>query len=334
MIRPIPRATRLSLIPLLILMLFSWGCGGSGASGGSGESGRLMAESRPNGIQAAQGSPFRDALELVMSESASIVNNLSEVRFPSNLPVFFSGCGSSGAFFIPRGLGTVHAGLLSVNPGVDANSAFGPDRSAPALLFCNELSERALDDFNQQPFSSVQEVVFASAVFTLQVLFHEVGHALEAEYANRFDLTAMRSDFDFPIADQCSAPNCDTASEDFADWISSLTFSLAIEKTFASNQSEGESVVQGFIVALDAWPRILGSGGNPAHGFTAGRQANILCYVYGGTPQLRAADLQAGSPLTTFMTQQGIASPATSCQATFQRNGTATASNLGFAFVD
>ena len=91
----------------------------------------------------------------------------------------------------------------------------------------------------------------------------------------------------------------------------------------------------GFLVGVGSWEDILGTGGDAAHGFTSGRQANIMCYVYGGVAMLRDLDnSDNGGQLALSIAQLGILSPVDTCKSSFTANKAATDKHLGFAFPD
>ena len=352
------RAMGYLLIPLCYLLLSACGGGSGGDTAAptttptttpttpTALTGKLIPEIRQNGLSllTVQDAVYKAALDETIEIMRTVIVDMT-ARFPANIPVFFSGCGQANAFYASAGVGSLHAGLQQVNKPniVDVAAVFGPDRAAPAMVFCHEMSEASLQHFKLKVFPEDTDndrdlAKFAAAVFDISILFHEVGHALLGEHQSRIvDFSAMQNELIFLIKNTCkqTEPNCNTFNEDFADWISAYAFSLALNDQAAKDPNVAKLLLGGFLVGVGSWEDILGAGGDAAHGFTTGRQANIMCYVYGGVKTLRDLDnSDNGGDLALAMAQLGILSPVDACQGSFAANKAATIKHLGFAFPD
>ena len=124
------RAMGYLLIPFCYLLL-------TACSGGGGDSaapttapttptttptaltGKLIPEIRQNGFSQTilQDPVNKVVLDDSLSEMSALINRLA-IRFPVNIPVFFSGCGNVNAFYAPAGVKTVHAGLKQSIPSL------------------------------------------------------------------------------------------------------------------------------------------------------------------------------------------------------------------------
>ena len=343
------RAMGCLLIPLCYLLLSACGGGGDTAaptttptttpSTSTALTGKLIPETRQNGFsQTILQDPVNKAvLDDSLSEMSALINRLA-IRFPVDIPVFFSGCGQVNAFYASAGVGTVHAGLRQKNPSLDAETVFGVDQKAPAIVYCHEMSEKSFNHFRFKVFTEDTDAdrLFSKItheIFSLSVFFHELGHAILGENINQIvDTTAMQNELSFPNKDTClqTEPKCETLLEDFADWISGYAFSLTLNDLAATNPDSAKALLGGFVISTVSWGDILGTGGDADHGFTDGRMANILCYVYGGVAGLR--DLDKDSAIANYITtlSPGITS-ADSCQGIFTANKAATIKHLGFA---
>lgn len=331
-------------IKSLMLFLFVFvlsACGGSSSGGSS--SGKLVADFRANGLsseyEANEG--YKALVDAFLEGMKEIVVEIdTAIKWGVDIPVVFSGCGTENAFFSSASEPvSMHAGLGLADP----ETVFGPDVvSQYAVVYCHELTERALQTFMQDSYtatigslfgtdleSTVEGYVYSALVFELQVLFHELGHGLDKVLIkDSVDNTTKLQNFAIPIANQCNQVGCDTISEDFADWIAAYLLTEAMKEEFAENANDALKFAAGFIVASSAWPDIMGAGGDVAHGYTEARQANILCYTYGGLPELREADANSlNYQLANVLAAYGLDS--VTCENTYQANATATTTLLG-----
>jgi len=354
------RINHLSKLAILIFAVSLSACGGGGGGAASTSpptatstpapvtppaspvalTGRLVGETRQNGFStfAGQNPDYKATLDQLIAQMVTVTNGLSKVLFPVNIPVYFSGCGTVNAFY--GGSGTVHAGLAQQVPSVDAAAAFGPDTPFPAIVYCHELTENSLLHYLLKEFpggtpEDALKAIISSMVFNLTVLFHEIGHAILDQHRSRIvDFAAMQQELTFPIKDSCitKLPSCNTFNEDFGDWISGYAFALALNAQATSDPTAFQTLLGGFLISIGSWDTLLGAGGDAAHGYTSGRQANILCYVYGAVAEFRDLDTNTqNGQLANSMALAGIASPATSCQTTYAANKAAMTKHLSFA---
>ena len=259
------------------------------------------------------------------------------IAWPEDVPALLTGCDAPNAFFAAFPERTsLHAAL-----GVpDPEGTFGPDVvTRAAIVHCNELAEAALATFLLDPryvgaVAQVFEdpargVLFTALVFTLQVFAHELGHGLDRLLLDDPTGAVKRERFAFPLNGSCAAPDCDTVAEDFADWISAYLFAESLEEdSVGLGPAEALELAGGYTVAWVAWAEILGAGGGPLHGFTQARQANMLCYVHGGSAALRRADAESLDGALAGLLARWVGDPA-ECERIHAANAAATEELLG-----
>jgi hypothetical protein len=301
-------------------------------------SGKLVPEVRTNGFSAEYDSNanFKLATDSVIIGLNTFVEGIkSDLKWPSDVPVVFAGCGQTNAFFSP-GL-DFHAALLNDNSTIDPAVVFGGNVTIPAIVMCHELTEKILKTFFLDaatdatiinvfnPTTSTEldrAKLVISYFFGIQVFLHELGHATDTLLLKDLNNTIKMAQFTIPLPNTCVQLGCDTAGNDFADWISSVTFIAALQDIFKADPIEGANLVKAWVVALNAWPTILGGGGGISHGLTQARQVNMLCYAWGAMPEIRTLDAAAGNPLQTAITSQNL--DPNNCEATYNTNNAAT----------
>jgi len=250
--------------------------------------------------------------------------------------VVFSGCGTLNAFY---SFGDAYALIASNNPA----AVFGPNVTVPAIVMCHELTEKTVATFfndldladkvrslfnTTTPEEDLVAGVASALVFELQVLFHELGHAVDFLLLKDPNDSIKLANFTIPSPNTCTTPLCDTVANDFADWISAAVLVQVIQEKIKTDIDAAENFAKAWLIALDAWQTIVGTGGGVAHGLTQARQVNMLCYAYGAIPELRQADVDVlGNQLQTAISGQGV-DPA-GCETIYKRNDTSTTTLLG-----
>lgn len=327
---------------VLTLALSACGGGGGGGTAAPQSDGVLVPDVRSLSLSTeySTDTSYKELVDgFLQFMDDTIVENKNVVKWESDIPVIFSGCGAINAFF---GAGVdIHAQLQSLQP--DPVSTFGPNATGNVIVMCHELTEAVLKYYFRNPAgrqsivnifgpSTEEEILQAALVtaliFEFQVLFHEIGHGLDALLIkDTLNNDTKRQNFVIPIPDACGKQGCDTVKEDFADWIGSQRLIEALKMDFADDPTLVSYFSKAWVSSLIAWD-ILGPGGNDLiHGTTLARQVNMLCYTYGALPEFRAADTANGSPLANLVASQGL-DPA-GCEATYQANTTATTTLLG-----
>lgn len=313
--------------------------------------GKLIPEVRQSGHEDLYLSDptHKQRTDAIITATKDAVTDLqSAFKWPSDVPVVFSGCGQVNAFF-----GTLSGTNFGVHDvlaqfGVaDPSLEFGTNiTGSNVLIMCHELTEKATQVFfNDSEVQTtinglVQEIEEATPtadqiatfqnlsafMFELQVLLHEIGHGLDTVFLKDSANNAIKTEnFSIPLINTCSEPACDTLSEDFADWISAAIIIDVLKDEILTDTDNASNLAGAWLVALEAWPSVFAAGGDAAHGFTKSRQANMLCYAYGAIPELRGADVSVlDSGLKQFMIDQGIPDPEAQCQTIFDKNNSSS----------
>ena len=346
-----------NLIPIItitcsVLLLSACGGGGGGDTAAptttpTAVSGKFLPEVRVNGHTPLYNKPhIKTVTDRFLADIAgALKENESVIKWPSNLPVVFSGCGTENAFFSP-GL-DLHADFAKEGVA-DPVATFGPNITGPAIVMCHDLTEKAIDTFFEnltiantiiQLFgidpatASAEEAAVAilmpALMFEMTVLLHEVGHAMDdLLIKDSISDSVKLQNFEIPLQNQCGKPGCNTIDEDFADWVSASVFVKTLKDAITADPTQAEVIAKSWLVALGAWDIIIGPGGDVAHGFTKARQVNMLCYGYGGIPELRTADANSlNNALATTISSQGL--DPSRCETIYNINDTSTKNLLG-----
>ena len=322
--------------------------------------GKLTSQIRPTGYSSSYSTnaDYRLVVDTVVSGIHDIVVDINRyIGWAEDIPLRFAGCGFVNAFFSTNPVPTsIWANLRSQNPvGTDLANVYGADDvSKSIVVMCHELTERAISVFfdygrdlqlldnylhyfaTGNPASETQELylgaVFSSAIFGFQILAHEIGHGADFLLLNDLVVPYKKAppSFAYPFANQCASVNCNTLREDFADWFSAFGLAEAIKGDLSSaTPTEAKSYVGALMIATFAWEKVLGAGGGVVHGFTDGRMANVLCYVYGSSTELRAADAGTGGRMRQYLTAAPLNLSEQTCIDAFAKNAAATRRLIG-----
>jgi hypothetical protein len=315
--------------------------------------GKLVAEIRPNGLSARYGSDaeYKAKVDQVLVLLKDVVADVGDqVKWPSDVNAVFSGCGSVNAFFGSNW--NVHGALGSdaLGPIADPTGTYGANSIGSTLVFCHELTEKAIKYFEELPANDIaasftvgdpdENRINATVMFLLQVLFHEVGHGLNQMLLPSIAFVQDEIKFKIPVAGTCGAgANCETSAEDFADWIAALILSSVIEdaiedEPLATRPTETASLFGSLVLGINAWEPVMGLGGGTAHSTTNSRQYNIACFAYGGLESIRDFDLANGSQYINAL-REGI-TPYTPnlCKEAFILNERTSETELGSFIKD